>query len=503
MAIKGKKLDLVVINPRTRSQNFQSLGETLAAIEPPVWAGMVATFSRTLGFTVQIIDADAENMSPDVVALRVKEMDPLLAVVVVYGNQPSASTQNIPAAGAVCLAIKQLTDEVKVILIGGHVAALPELTLREESVDYVCAGEGLYTIADLVNMLRSGHIEDISKVKGLWYKDCDNIITNSPPPLVMDLDNEIPEVAWDLLPMKKYRAHNWHCFETLDREPYASLYTTLGCPYNCSFCCIQAPFKEGEKVIGFTENVNSYRRWSPNSVIAQLDKLVNQYGVRNVKITDEMFVLNRRHVDEICDQIIERGYDLNIWAYARIDTVKNGNLEKLKKAGFNWLAFGIEAGDEGVRQDINKSFEQSLVFETVESVRQAGIYIIANFIFGLPNDNLESMQTTLNMALDLNCEFANLYSAMAYPGSQLYDEAMKQGWPLPGNWTGYSQHSVDTLPLPTKYISGPEVLRFRDYAFETYFSNPEYLDMITSKFGIETAAHVREMASHKLIRNNV
>ena len=236
--------------------------------------------------------------------------------------------------------------------------------------------------------------------------------------------------------------------------------------------------------------------------MSQLDTLVNDYGVRNVKITDELFVLNRHHVDEICEHIIERGYDLNIWAYARIDTVKNGNLEKLKKAGFNWLAFGIEAGNEEVRQDINKSFGQSLVFETIDLVRDAGIYVIANFIFGLPSDNLKSMNATLDMALELNCEFANLYSAMAYPGSQLYLEALREGWPLPENWTGYSQHSIDTLPLPTRYISGSEVLKFRDYAFETYFSNPKYLDMITNKFGLETAKHVRDMASHKLIRNN-
>jgi radical SAM superfamily enzyme YgiQ (UPF0313 family) len=428
-------------------------------------------------------------------------MDPVLVAVVVYGNQPSASTQNIPAAGAVCTAIKQLASNVKVILIGGHVASLPEHTMREEAVDYVCAGEGLYTVSDLIKALKGGLAENLQKVPGLWYWVEQKIQKNQPAPLVMDLDGELPELAWDLLPMDKYRAHNWHCFDTMNREPYASLYTTLGCPYNCSFCCIQAPFKEGEKVIGFTENVNSYRRWSPQSVIAQLDKLVNQYGVRNIKFTDEMFVLNRAHVDGICDLIIERGYDLNIWAYARVDTVKNGNLEKLKRAGINWLAFGIEAGNEGVRKDINKSFGQDMVYESINSVRDAGIYVIANFIFGLPDDNIDSMQATLDMALELNCEFANLYSAMAYPGSQLYTDAVKQGWELPEKWTGYSQHSVDTLPLRTRHISGSEVLRFRDHAFQVYFSNPNYLDMITRKFGAATAKHVQEMASHKLIRN--
>jgi hypothetical protein len=78
--------------------------------------------------------------------------------------------------------------------------------------------------------------------------------------------------------------------------------------------------------------------------------------------------------------------------------------------------------------------------------------------------------------------------------------ALKEGWQLPESWSGYSQHSVDTLPLRTKYLSAAEVLRFRDQAFQIYFNSPRYLDMITQKFGPETTAHIREMASHSLER---
>jgi radical SAM superfamily enzyme YgiQ (UPF0313 family) len=300
--------------------------------------------------------------------------------------------------------------------------------------------------------------------------------------------------------MDKYRAHNWHCFGDLQREPYASFYTTFGCPFHCSFCCIQAPFKTGEKEAGWKESVNSYRFWSAQAVIAQIDKLVNQYGIRNIKIADEMFVLNSRHILGICDAIIERGYDLNIWAYARVDTVKDGMLEKLKRAGFNWLAFGIEAASDRVRDDVDKGFDQEDIFRTLEKVRATDVNVIANYIFGLPEDDLESMQSTLDLALELNCEFANFYSAMAYPGSQLYNLATKEGWPLPEKWSGYSQHAVDTLPLPTKYLSGAEVLRFRDQAFQQYFSSPRYLRMIEAKYGLATADHIREMAAQPLVR---
>jgi anaerobic magnesium-protoporphyrin IX monomethyl ester cyclase len=495
----ASQLDLVLIHPGSRTQIYQSLGSSLSAIEPPVWASLMATFVRKRGFSVQLLDTEAEDLVPEAAARRVAEMDPLLTAIVVYGHQPSASTQNMTAAGAICTAIKELSPEDKVLLVGGHVAALPERTLQEEMADFVCSGEGLYTLFDLLEALKFGR-PVYSKVRGLCYRENDAINSTPPAPLVKDLDQEIPEMAWDLLPMKKYRAHNWHCFGDLERQPYASFYTTFGCPYRCSFCCIQAPFKSGEKAAGWKESVNSYRFWSPQAVIAQIDKLVHKYGVRNIKIADEMFVLNPRHVHEICDAIIERGYDLNIWAYARVDTVKDDMLDKLKRAGFNWLAFGIEAASEHVRDNVDKGFGQEEIFRTIEKMRETGINVIANYIFGLPEDDHASMQATLDLALELNCEFANFYSAMAYPGSQLYNLAIKEGWPLPEKWSGYSQHAVDTLPLPTKYLSAGEVLSFRDRAVQAYFSNPRYLQMIQRKFGPRTTQHILEMTSHKLTR---
>ena len=130
-------------------------------------------------------------------------------------------------------------------------------------------------------------------------------------------------------------------------------------------------------------------------MIDEIDLLVNKYGVRNIKFADEMFVLNVRHVLGICDLIIERGYDLNIWAYARVDTVKDNMLDKLKRAGFNWLALGIEAADDKVLTDVDKRYKVDEVYETVRKIKDAGINIIGNFIFGLPEDTAETMQRTL------------------------------------------------------------------------------------------------------------
>jgi anaerobic magnesium-protoporphyrin IX monomethyl ester cyclase len=494
-------VELVLVNPGARARVYQSLAAELTAIEPPVWAGLMASFVRRQGHSVAILDANAEGLSPEETAERVSELRPRLVAIVVYGHQPSASTQVMPGASAVASALEEREPELPVLLLGGHVAALPGRTLAEEPVDFVAGGEGLHTLVDLVRALRSAS-PDLGSVRGLGYRDGATVRTTLSAPLVGELDTELPGVAWDLLPMERYRAHNWHCFGEASRQPYAALYTTLGCPYRCSFCCIQAPFKDGEQVAGYRAQLNSYRFWSPASVAAQLEELVEHHGVRHVKIADEMFVLNTRHVVAICDLIIERGWDLNLWAYARVDTVKDAMIEKLARAGFRWLAFGIEAASERVRADVQKGFDDELVFRTLQRVRDAGIHVIGNYIFGLPEDDLDSMSQTLELALELNCEFANFYCAMAYPGSALYEMALHKGLSLPPSWNGYSQHAVDTLPLPTRHCSAGEVLRFRDEAFQTYFRSPRYLERVRSLFGPATEREIIEMASHRLERHH-
>lgn len=494
------RLDLVLINPNSRAQVYQSLGTELTAIENPVWAGLMASFCRTRGLSVAIIDAEADGLSVSEVAERVAYLKPVLAAVVAYGHQPSASTQIMSAVGRTCSAVKASAPEQPVLLLGGHVAALPERTLRDEEADFVAAGEGLHTLVALVEALKSP-VPDLGAVPGLLQRDGTRIVRGPEAPLVTDLDTEMPGIAWDLLSVPRYRAHNWHCLGGHERQPYAAIYTTLGCPYHCSFCCIQAPFKNGEVAeLGAKQKPNSYRFWSVDHVVAQIDTLVNKYGVKNIKIADEMFVLNKRHVVGICDAIIERGYDLNIWAYTRVDTIKDGMLTKLKAAGFNWLAVGIEAGADRVRTDVDKAFSQEQVYGVVRAIQAAGISVIGNYIFGLPEDDHNTMRATLDLALDLKCEFANFYSAMAYPGSPLYSLAVKRGVPLPQSWTGYSQHSRDCLPLPTRYLPAREVLRFRDAAFTEHYTDAGYLEMIGRRFGAKSVEDIRRMTAHRLDR---
>lgn len=488
---KSREIDVVLVNPGNLTAVYQDLGKSFSAVEPPSLAGLFATYLRRKNVSVAIVDAPALNLDPAQVAKLIDEnFDPALVVVVVYGFQPSASTQNMPAAGATCRALKALDSGYRIMMTGTHPAALPERTLREEAVDFVCDREGPETILGTVQALKAG-AKRFAGIPSLWYREGDAVHSTLPGELMDDPGAEMPGVAWDLLPMDRYRAHNWHCFEHLaDRQPYASMHTSLGCPYKCTFCCINAPFGKP-----------SYRLWSPDVVIEDLGLLVEKYGVKNVKFVDEMFVLNKGHVFGICDRIIERGYDLNIWAYARVDTVKDEFLDRLRRAGFRWLALGIESGSKHVRDGVEKGrFGSSDILKVVQKIQAAGINVIGNYIFGLPDDTHETMQETLELAIEANCEFANFYCAMAYPGSKLYTTALEGEWALPASWIGYSQHSYETHPLRTEALTSAEVLRFRDEAFVKYFTSPSYLELVRRRFGEEVLSHVKDMTKIRLRR---
>jgi radical SAM superfamily enzyme YgiQ (UPF0313 family) len=298
-------------------------------------------------------------------------------------------------------------------------------------------------------------------------------------------------MAWDLLPSPdKYRnVTHFSMTNNNERTPFASLYTSLGCPYKCDFCCINAPFGK-----------STFRYWDPEFMITEFDKIADM-GIRNIKIADEMFVLNKNHFLKICDLIIERGYDFNIGAYARVDTVREEYLEKLKKAGVNWLALGIESGNRKVRIDAAKGkFEEVDVKDIVRKIESFDIEVINNYMFGMTGDTYETMKETLDLAIELNTSGANFNPTIIFPGSSLFTEAYNSGVELPPTYSGYSYYSKDSFPNPTDSLTREEILKFRDDAFIKYFNRKEWFDKIKQKFGQETVDIYKDLLKVTIIR---
>ena len=507
------KVDVVLVNPGNRTQVYQNLGKDISAIEPPTFTLLVARYLQNKGLSVEMVDQPAmvgSDSDPTGIALAIEYLDPTLVGVFVYGYQPSASTQNMPAAREICNAIKKINPQRKILMSGTHPAALPQQTLREESIDFVCDREGFTTTLELVRALQG--YPKFDTIPDLWYwldggVVGENAVFSGVRGKLLtteELDQYADMPAWDLVErngkLDHYRCHNWQSFDDQNRRsPYASLYSSLGCPFKCSFCCINAPF--GDMLHG----PRPYRFWSPETVIKQIDVLVNKYGIRQVKFVDEMFVLNEKHVFGITDLLEQRGYDLNFWAYARVDQTDDKFLARLKKAGINWLCLGIESGSEHVRDGANKVYGNDDITDVVRRIDNAGLWVIANYIFGLPDDDMKNMQATFDLAQELNCEFANFYSAMSYPGSPLYYEAVKSGQiPTAGNkWSEYSQHSYDTNPLSNQFVSGAEILKFRDEKHLEYFSTEKYQTMLLKKFGQSAVDNVNQMLSYGKLKRKI
>lgn len=477
--------DLVIVNPAAAHGIYGPLGDEFIAVEPPQWCRLIAGYIRDRGFSVSIVDAEAERLTPHETAQRVlgrSKTPPSLVCVAAYGHQPSASTQQMWGARAF---LDALGGAVPTILVGGHPSALPARTIAEEAVDYVGVGEGHMTVHGLLRH------DDIAIIPGLVWRDGVMTRINAAPPLCEDL-RELHGATWDLLPMDHYRAHNWQCLSDLDhRKPYASIYTSLGCSFACSFCCINAPF-----------GGNRYRTRRPQDVVDEIEFLHDEYGISIFKITDEMFVLNPKHYRAVCEGLIARGLgrSLNIWAYARVDTIKEGSLPLLREAGIRWLALGIESASKHVRDGADKHLGTDDIIGVVKRIRAAGINVIGNFMFGLRDDTAQTMQDTLDLALTCLPDWANFYSTMAYPGSGLYAQAVREGWALPETWRGYSQHNDDCRPLDTEHLNGADVLAFRDQAFERFFASDLFRRHVLGKFGIDALAHIDRMVGYKLKR---
>ena len=269
--------------------------------------------------------------------------------------------------------------------------------------------------------------------------------------------------------------------------------------HNCNFCLINIVNRTSTNDVSSSDS-NGMRFWSTNLILNEFDKLA-KLGVQTIRISDEMFYLNKKYYEPLLKGLVERNYDLKLWSYARVDSVNEKYLELFNKAGMKWLALGIESANRKIRKEVIKGNYQDVdISDVVKEIRNHDINVIANYIVGLPEEDEKTMQETLDLALQLNTETINIYPCMALPGSPLYSQAIKESWELPKNYEGYSFLSYDTYPLRTKYLTAAEVLQFRDSAWQKYFTNPNYLNLVKTKFGEQAYNNVVEMSKIKLKR---
>lgn len=492
-------LDLLIISPSSAGL-YQGLKADFSAKETNIWAGLLANSVRGK-HSVAIYDLEIEKPDANTFYKKVTDYNPKLVLFVVTGQNPNASTAAMSGATDASSILK---DEFKIAFVGPHVNALPIETLEKHSeIGIVLTNEGVYALKNLLNSNLTDN--ELSKINGIAYRDSDGSIRLNQAERIVPqelLVQDLPGIAYDLMPsLDKYRTSSWHAnYIDDDRSPFASIYTSLGCIYKCEFCMINIINRTDNDRSKASSSFNTFRYWEPEFTITQLDYLANN-GVKQLKIADEMWVLKPKHFETLCDLIIERQYNFNIWAYTRVDTVKPQYLQKLKAAGVNWLALGIEAGNTDIRREITKGkFEDINIREVVKMIQDAGINVCANYIVGLGHDNYDTMQETLSLALELNAENSNIYCATSLPGSPLYLKAINEGWEIPREYSEFGFLSYDHIPSRTYSLESKQVLEFRDYAFRTLFENPRFLNKIQNKFGDKAVDNIVRMNAIKLNR---
>ena len=501
----NKQLDVLFVSPDSSAKAYQELAKKYSAIETPTWSLLLAQACRSNGFEAAILDTGAERLTLEQSVQRIDEANPRLVCLTVYGQNPNSGTTNMIGAIALARGLKATYPEYKIAIVGSHTSALPLEVLAENSIDFVLLNEGVYAVQ---NLLRSNLDDEVAKVKGGGHKLHGRPWLNAPERVVPQerMDIDLPGYAWDLLPYDKqpldlYRAHFWHAeFDHAKRTPFAAIYTSLGCRFACNFCMINIVNREDNGDSINSSDSRKMRYWSPDFITKEFETLAN-LGVETLRISDEMFFLDKRYFEPLLNNIIDRELQLRMWAYSRIDTVRPKYLDLFKRSGIGWLALGVEAGNQAVRREVSKgSFKDINIREVAREISEADINIISNYIYGFPDDTHETMQQTLDLALELNTEMANMYPCQALPGSPLYHEAKQNDWPLPTNYEGYAFLSYESQPLPTKNLSAAEVVRFRDDAWQTYFTNPDYLNLVEKKFGRAQRLNVEDMAKVPLPR---
>jgi radical SAM superfamily enzyme YgiQ (UPF0313 family) len=329
------------------------------------------------------------------------------------------------------------------ILGGPHPTLMPGESLEQPQVDLVVQGEAEATIVEITRLLEKdrGDIDPStgtrrfaangwSEVASLSFHDIEGKVVHNPlrkPP--QDLDR-LPFPAHHLYKIERYTNLQPR---TDGLDPHARAYTIVtsrGCPYQCIYC--------SKAVTG-----NIWRPRSPENVIEEWRKLVVDLHATEIGVTDDVMTLDIKRAKSICRLLIEEGLNTVPWITIHGIRADNTDLELfqlMKAAGCKRVGFGVESGNQRVLDIMKKGQTIDDVRQAFGNARRAGLQTIGFFIFGLPGENEETMEDTINLALELDPDLANFMIAAPYPGTDLYERVLAEGDLFSHDWRDFAIH---------------------------------------------------------------
>ncbi len=411
---------------------------------PPIFLAVAAAHLRAGGGEARIIDAAALGWNRPALARRLEEIKPSLAVI-------EASTISVKRDAETAVWIRDNFGP-RVALVGLHVSALPEESLREFPVDYVCVGEYEETVRELAAALEGrGAIEDIP---GLGWRDPEGRPMINPPRPLTDI-NIFPMPLYSQLPLDKY-------WDPIARNhPCIPIRTLRGCPFPCSYCVAPQVLYGG-----------SVRYRKPEPVVEEIRALIAM-GVKEIFIDDETFTLKRSHVTDICRGLKQSGVRLDWSCFGRVDGVDRVLLEEMKSAGCYMIRYGVESADRKILETIGKNFTPEQTEEAFSLTRSLGMKTHATVMYGSPGETRETMERTLEFTIGLKPDYAQFAIITPYPGTRYYRELKDSGRLLSGDWEDYDGSCRMIASLDS--LSPEEVEAFVDYSYRRFYLRPRYI----------------------------
>jgi radical SAM superfamily enzyme YgiQ (UPF0313 family) len=266
----------------------------------------------------------------------------------------------------------------------------------------------------------------------------------------------MPFPAWDLLPLGNYQL-------PMVSEPYVIVETSRGCPYACDFCV--APIHQGHK----------FRERDPKALVDEIERAKRELGVRYFYLWGDTVTLNQKTFSAFCEELIARDLGIQWFGNARADNLTDPTfVHRLRRSGCWMLAMGIESSSPEIRKDMVKRLDEQKIRTAFANLRDAGIKSFAFFIFGYPGDTPDSMEATIEYAIDLSPDFANFYPAVPYPGTALYEKVLKDGILASEDWSKmeYSYYLLDGHGLNERVV-----MAAINRAKRRFFLRPRYLTM--------------------------
>jgi radical SAM superfamily enzyme YgiQ (UPF0313 family) len=352
---------------------------------PPLGLAYVAASLRAAGHAVQLLDALALGWSWRRFEAELAQQRPDVLGL-------SAMT---PVADVAARAAALARPHARWILLGGpHPTAVQGAVFAEmPALDAAVSGEGEQVAVELLGWWAAG--SPGAPPPGVLHRDHPFVPATPPEP------GRLPRPARDLLPNHRYR----YLFAT--RPGFATLITSRGCPFRCSFC---------DKSVGGSR----WRAREPGDVVDELEQVVRDHGVGFVNFYDDNFTLRRSRVVGICEEILSRGLDVEWKCEGRVDGVDLPLLRLMRRAGCRTVAYGVESGNQATLDLLRKDVRVDQAPAAFEATRRAGIRSLAYIILGAPGEGRAEVQRTIAFCREIGADYVQFSTLVAMPGTPLF-----------------------------------------------------------------------------------